>query len=233
MKNKNLIESFNNAVNGIIYAIRNERNMKIHLAVAIFVVFLTMFFNVDRFEMLVLLVTIALVFVCELFNSAAEAIVDIITDKYHPAAKTAKDIAAGAVLVSAIMSVFVGYLVFYDKISPYSEKVIIKIAKSDAHITFIIILSMLIVILTAKALTKKGTPFSGGMISGHAALAFSMVTSITFITKNFLVMLISFFMALMVAQSRVEGKIHSFYEVLLGGVLGILVTTLILQFFMS
>ena len=87
MKNKNLIESFNNAVNGIIYAIRNERNMKIHLAVAIFVVFLTMFFNVDRFEMLVLLVTIALVFVCELFNSAAEAIVDIITDKYHPAAE--------------------------------------------------------------------------------------------------------------------------------------------------
>lgn len=207
--------------------------MKIHVFAAIFIVFLSLFFNIDRTEMLILLFCVAFVFICELLNTVVEVMVDIITDKYHPLAKVAKDIAAGAVLVSALTSVFVAYFLFYDKVSPYSETLIIKIAKSDAHITFIILIMMLIFIVAAKSLSKKGTPFSGGTVSGHSALAFSMSTVMTFLTKSSLIMVIGFFMAFLVAQSRVEGKIHTFLEVFLGALLGVVITTLIFQYFLN
>ena len=61
--------------------------------------------------------TIALVIICELFNTAVEGIVDVIVDVYHPKAKIIKDVAAGAVLVSAFVSMLVGYFIFFDKLS--------------------------------------------------------------------------------------------------------------------
>ena len=80
-----------------------------------------------------------------------------------------------------------------------------------------------------KTLTQKGTPLKGGMPSGHSALAFSIATIITFVTKGLLVSCLSYLLALLIAQSRVEGKIHTFLETLAGAVLGILVTILVFQ----
>lgn len=231
LKNRNIIESFNNAANGIVYAIVKEMNMKIHITIAILVVIASMFFNLDRIELIILLLTVALVFVCELINTAIEVAVDMVIDIYHPKVKIVKDIAAGAVLVSAVVSVLVAYMLFFDRMRPYTEMLILKISRSPAHITFIIITLTLIFVLIAKAYTKKGTLFSGGVVSGHSALAFSLATAVAFMTKDFILTTISLLLGIMVAQSRVEGKIHTPFEVFFGGVLGVLVTTLIFQIF--
>ena len=95
MKNRSLIESFNNAINGIISALKTERNMKIHLAAAVLVLILSLFYDLSRIEFIIVCFTIALVIICELFNTAIEVIIDTIIGIYHPKAKVVKDTAAG------------------------------------------------------------------------------------------------------------------------------------------
>ena len=118
---KSLIDSFNFAVNGIISALKTERNMRIHYLIAIIVIILSLFFDFSRTELLLLIFAISLVIVAELFNTAIEKVVDLITDRYHPLAKLVKDISAGAVLIAAINSIVVGYLLFFDKLSYYTD----------------------------------------------------------------------------------------------------------------
>jgi len=117
MKNSSFIKSFNNAISGIKYAVKNERNMKIHTIFAIIALLLSIFYNIKGIEFLMVCLAIALVLVCEMFNTAMEVLVDIITDVYHPKAKIIKDVAAGAVVFSAILALIVGYVVFFDRIS--------------------------------------------------------------------------------------------------------------------
>lgn len=116
MKNRNLIDSFKNAFQGIWYAFVKERNMKIHLAAAACVIFLSLWLGVSRIEMTVLFLTIAMVICFELINTAMEVMVDIIVDVYHPKAKIIKDVSAGAVFVSAIFSVAIGAVILSDKL---------------------------------------------------------------------------------------------------------------------
>lgn len=116
MKNRNLIDSFGNAINGIIYTIKHERNMRIHIVALLGVFILSVFYRLTKTEFLIVCLTVGLVIVCELFNTAMEVLVDIIVDVYHPKAKIIKDVAAGAVLVAAIISLIVGYFIFFDKI---------------------------------------------------------------------------------------------------------------------
>lgn len=117
MKNRNLFESFKNAISGIINTISTERNMKIHIAVSILVLILSFSYKLTGIELLIVFITIALVLICELFNTAVEKLIDLITDVYHPKAKIIKDTAAGAVLLVAILSVIVAYIIFFDRIS--------------------------------------------------------------------------------------------------------------------
>lgn len=115
MKNKSLVHSFKNAINGIVYVLKKERNMKFHACAAIIVLALSFLYRLSRTEFMIVCLTVGLVIICELFNTAVEMIMDIIVDVYHPKVKKIKDIAAGAVLVSAIISLIVGYLIFFDK----------------------------------------------------------------------------------------------------------------------
>ena len=112
MKSRSLIESFNYAVSGIIYTLKTERNMKVHLVIAIIVILSSLFFDFSKVELLILFFAIALVLITEMINTAIEKTVDLITDDFHPLARLAKDIAAGAVLIAAINSLIVGYLLF-------------------------------------------------------------------------------------------------------------------------
>ncbi len=109
-----IIKSFKCAIKGIIYAIRNERNMRIH-TVASFCVFLfSLFFELNLEKYILLLFTCSFVIVCELVNSALENLIDICAVDYNSKAKAAKDIAAGFVLLSACLAVVVGILIFKD-----------------------------------------------------------------------------------------------------------------------
>lgn len=116
MKNKNILRSFKNAINGIIQTTGSERNMKIHITATVLVLLLSFLYKLTRIELLIVFFTIALVLICELFNTTIEMLIDLITEVYHPKAKIIKDTAAGAVLISAILSLIVAYVIFFDRI---------------------------------------------------------------------------------------------------------------------
>ena len=112
-KNKNSFKkSFNCALRGLKYVIKNERNFRIELLIAIFVVFLATVFNIKIWEFVVLIFLITWVLVTELINTVVERVVDILEPRVHPYARLIKDIMASVVLLSAGMSILVGGIIF-------------------------------------------------------------------------------------------------------------------------
>ena len=229
LKNRNLMDSFNNAIAGILYTFKNERNMQIHYLCASIVLIFSLFFDLDKIEMLLLILLISLVVICEMINTAIEKAIDGITLEIHPLLKVAKDVSAGAVLLSSMVSLVGGYLLFYDKFAMFGNVVMDSIRNNTTHITLICIILTLISVVVIKSFYPKGTPLKGGMPSGHSALAFSIATIITLSTQGVLMAVLSYIMALLVAHSRVEGKIHTPIEVLAGSILGILVVVFVYQ----
>ncbi len=227
-----MIDSFNYAVNGIITAVGTERNMKIHYGIAILVLILALFFDLSRVEFMLLIFAISLVIVSELINTAIEKTIDMITEEYHPIAKIAKDISAGAVLIAAINSVIVGYLIFYEKLGELGNILILKIMNSPTHMTIIAIMLVMIATVGLKFLfydKRGGTHFQGGAVSGHSALGFCAATIISTLASSTLVTVLAYLMAALIAESRVEGEIHTIGEVVAGAALGFLVGILIFQ----
>ncbi|GEN31069.1 diacylglycerol kinase [Cerasibacillus quisquiliarum] len=112
MKGKKPSIGFKYAWSGIYFVIKEERNFRIHLFITSLVVFTGIMLKVSRFEWLALLLVIGLVLVAETVNSAIERLIDYVKPDIHPMAKKIKDLAAGAVLIAAIISVFVGLIVF-------------------------------------------------------------------------------------------------------------------------
>ncbi|TCO63903.1 diacylglycerol kinase [Caldanaerobacter subterraneus] len=229
MKSRNLIDSFNYAIEGILHVFKTQRNMKIHFAIAIAVLFFCLFLDLTRVEFVIILFTISLVLIAEMINTAIETTIDMLVKNYNPMAKIAKNVAAGAVLIAAVNSVLVAYLIFFDRVNPWTKMVLVKIRESPIHVTVISILVVVFLTLILKVYFKKGTPMRGGMPSAHSAIAFSVATAITFMTADAFISTLSFLLALMVAESRVEGKIHTFSQVFVGAILGILFTVLIFQ----
>lgn len=224
-----LVKAFNAAIEGILYTFKFERNMKIHYFVAVLVFLGSLFFDLSKVEMLILIFSISLVVISEMFNTAIEKTIDMITDEYHVLAKIAKDVAAGGVLIAALNSVIVGYILFYDELTDLSTSLLYTIRRSEPHITLICIVLVLIAVVVVKTMTSTGTPLKGGMPSGHAALAFAMATAITFMTERVVAYTLAYLMAILVAQSRIEGKIHTFWETVAGALLGVLVAMLVFQ----
>lgn len=231
MKIKKITDSFNYAIQGIVYSVKTQRNMKIHMVIAVLVLIFSLFFDFSRVEMLILFLTITLVIVIEMVNTAIESAIDVFANHYHPLAKIAKNVAAGAVLISAINALLVGYLLFFDRLKPITNTVLIKIKQSDTNVVFICLIVVVIVTIIVKAIYGEGTPLKGGMPSGHSALAFGAATAISLLVPDMLVITLCYFLAFLVAQSRIEGRIHSFYEVVIGSIVGTLVTILIFKLF--
>ena len=119
MKNKKLINSFKYAFTGMCSAYKSERNMKIHIAVAILVILFGVFLQISTYEWLACIVCFAMVIGAEMFNTAIETVVDIAMPKKDERAKKAKDVAAGGVLVFAIGSAIIGSIIFIPKIIDY------------------------------------------------------------------------------------------------------------------
>lgn len=108
----NLGKSFSFAIRGFRYAVDNERNMRIHLTVALFVLEFSFFYGVSRDHYAMLFLMFGLVLTAEMLNTAIEALVNLETQSFAPLARVAKDVAAGAVFVLAIASVIVAILIF-------------------------------------------------------------------------------------------------------------------------
>lgn len=231
MRLKKMVDSFNHAIDGIIYTVRTQRNMRIHMIITLFILMACLLFDVSKEEILILAITITMVIGAELFNTAIEATVDMTTNYYHPLAKIAKNVAAGAVLLTAINAVFVGYIIFWDKLSTISLILLNKIKESHPYTIFIVLVIVSILTVIVKAIFGEGTPLKGGMPSGHSALSFSIATAISLITEEPVCIMLSFLMALITAQSRVDSEVHSTFEVIVGALFGILITLLIFTMF--
>jgi diacylglycerol kinase (ATP) len=227
-----IIESFNYAIEGVVHVLRTQRNMRIHFLVAVVVLITAAAVGVSKIELIALLISIAFVLVAEMINTAVEGTIDAATTSFDPMAKLAKDIAAGAVLIAAVNAVAVGYLVFAGKAADKSARVLDKLRNAPAEITLIALVVTVIIVIATKAWTGRGTPLRGGLPSGHAAIAFSGWMAATYIVTDshrFLISVLTFIMAFLVAQTRVEAGIHSALEVAYGGALGALVTLSIFQ----
>lgn len=116
MKNKNLIDSFKHAFEGIGVAIKSERNLQIHIAIMFLVIIFGIILKISVVEWFVCLLLFGGVISLEMINTAIETTVDLITIERNPKAKLAKDASAGAVLVMAIVSVIIGLIIFVPKI---------------------------------------------------------------------------------------------------------------------
>jgi diacylglycerol kinase (ATP) len=227
-----LLDSFNYAFEGIIHVLRTQRNLRIHFVIAAAVIAAAAALGVGRLEMMALLLAIAFVLVAEMVNSAIEGAIDVSTTSFDPNAKLAKDVAAGAVLIASVTAVAVGYLVFAHAAAHRSARVLDRVRDAPAEITLGALLLVILVVIGTKALTGRGTPLRGGLPSGHAALAFAGWMAATYVANDdhrFLISSLTFIMALLVAQTRVEAGVHSGLEVLYGGVLGALITLVLFQ----
>ncbi|WP_103109119.1 diacylglycerol kinase family protein [Brevibacillus reuszeri] len=109
---RRLVRSFSYALRGIVYTVKTQRNMQIHVAAATLVLAAAWWLQIPRSDVLLVFFSIGLVFSLELMNTAVEAAVDLASPEWHAKAKIAKDASAGAVLVAAILSVGIGIMVF-------------------------------------------------------------------------------------------------------------------------
>lgn len=118
LNHRSILQSFGYAFQGISHALKYNQNLRIHFAVGIVVVIVSLMLHVNPFEMGILGIMILLVISAEMVNSSIEEMVDFISQEHSKEAKTAKDVAAGMVLLTAISSVIVGFLIFF----PYVAK---------------------------------------------------------------------------------------------------------------
>lgn len=217
---KNPMNGFKYAIEGVVHVFRTQRHMRFHFLTMVLVLVFSLVLRLKREEVIVLLFTISLVLAAEMFNTAIEAVVDLVTQTYHPLAKFAKDIAAGAVLITSINALAVAFLLFPggSRLKLLSEEVGLHSPglPTVAAVTFLL---LGIMVLMWKVAGGKGKLLKGGVVSGHSAVGFFLATTIMFISANVAIGILAFLLAVLVAQSRVEGGIHTLAEVVWGGLL--------------
>jgi len=228
---KQWVKSANCAIEGVLQAAKTQRHVRYHLFSAVAVLLVCYVLGVTRMEFLIIALAVIAVLLAELFNTAIEAVVDILSPGHNEKARIAKDIAAGAVLVTAFGAIVMGYTI----LSPYLEGVFrqgIHITKHSTEETAVLaFIIVLILVVITKAQFGEGVPLRGGMPSGHAALAFSVWVATTYITENFIVSMLSFVVAVIIAQSRIATRDHTIWEVILGSIMGASVTFLLFRIF--
>ncbi|PKL15904.1 MAG: diacylglycerol kinase [Spirochaetae bacterium HGW-Spirochaetae-5] len=228
---KKWLYSVDNAIEGILHAAKTERHVRFHLysAAALLVVCFT--FGINKWEFIILTIMAAVVIVAEMFNSAIESVVDLVSPHKQERARIAKDIAAGAVLISSFVSLAAAYFILKPYVSDFYYNGI-RIARhtgDDIAVASLIIIMIFVVIL--KAYLGQVHPLKGGMPSGHAALSFSLFVSISLTHPAPPVIILSLLLAVIISSSRVFLKIHSFIEVFAGAVLGSVTTFLLFKMF--
>lgn len=228
-----IAHAFNYAIAGIVHAVRTERNMRLHLGATLAILGVARILGAPRTDVAVIVAAATLVLVAELINTAIEQAIDIATSSYDPRARIAKDVAAGAVLISAVAAVALAYLVLADELSRPSTWFAHNAEALPIEVTGIALAATVCLAVALKALTGRGTPARGGFPSGHAAVAASAATAIVLLTAEtrhqMVVASLSALVVVLVAQSRVEAGIHSFYEVAVGAALGLFTTLLVFQ----
>lgn len=115
-ESKKIINSFKYAISGIKLAFKEERNMKIHFLAMTLVIILGIVLKITKLEWIICIILFGLVISAELLNTAIETLTNVVMPEKNEKAKITKDVAAGAVLVMAIVSAIIGIIIFIPKI---------------------------------------------------------------------------------------------------------------------
>jgi diacylglycerol kinase (ATP) len=229
---RKFIDSANNAINGILHAAKTQRHMRYHLFAAILLLIFSLILGISWTEFAVLVVLAIIVISTEMMNTALETITDILFKEYDNRAKIIKDTAAGAVLITALGASVIGYIILFAPLKKIFHEGLTIAKHAGEDIAAISLVVVLILVVLIKTIFGKGTPLRGGMPSGHAAVAFSAWTAVTFMTEGFLPSLLVFLLAVFIAQSRVATGIHKPWEVIFGALVGIAVTFCLYSLFL-
>ncbi len=230
IRSKSAVESFKYAIDGILDVFRTQKHMRFHFVTMVLVLLVALLFDLSKRDILILIFVVALVLIAEMFNTAIEAVVDMVVQSYHPLAKFAKDAAAGAVLIATATAVLVGFMLSvgdtslgqFSELRPESQGSLVKIL-----LTGVI---LLVAVTIVKVLGRHGKFLRGGIVSGHTAAGFFLAATILFVSRNAVAAILGVLMALLIAQSRVEAKIHSIQEVITGALVAMLFTAVVYWF---
>ncbi len=223
IKNDGFIDAWKNAFNGIIYATTTQGNIKKQLIIAVIVVIVSLFFNLNRAEFLCFLFTIVLILFAEMVNTAIETVVDLYVDVYHPKAKIAKDVAAGGVVITTINALIVAYFLFFDKMADIGLTFLENVTSSPTHVAFAVMIITIIAVLAliAYAKTNKHKGLNNKFVpSGHATIAFAGNTIIWLLTENVIILILSLVMAILLSESRIAAKEHRLSEIIFSSAFG-------------
>lgn len=218
------IKSANYAIEGILHGARTQRHLRYHFISAAAVLLAGFILGVSRMEFIVLTLAVILVLLAEMLNTALEYVVDLLSPEYTEKARIVKDIAAGAVLITAFGAAVLGFIVIFPYLSALFHGEVSIARHTPEEISLLAFILVLILVIITKSYFGKGHPLRGGLPSGHAALSFSVWVSISFMTRNVMISALSFLLALWIAQSRVTPRIHTVFEVSAGALMGALVT---------
>ncbi len=207
-KARSILWSFNYAIEGIVYTLRTQRNMRVHMVLAVLVGAGCLLLGIERMQLVAVVFAISLVFVTELVNTAIEAAVDLSVERFDPLAKIAKDVAAGAVLCAAVNALIVAYLVLYEPVRALMQRGLDLVTFSSADLTVIALGLTMLAVLILKAVSREGTWMQGGWPSGHAAIAFGAATMLGFMTGSAGALALGYFIAIPRGAKPCRGR-HS------------------------
>ncbi len=229
---KGVLRSFRYAWDGVLFVFVTQRHMRAHAVVITLVLLGAWGLGVDSGDLLQLLVAMSLVLIAEMMNTALEMVVDLIVDSYNPHAKTIKDVAAGAVLVASVYALAVAGVVFFnnDRLRQIMRSIPYPPRPNRMGAMVLVVLGVIalgLLIGYLKYRTRRGKFWRGGVVSGHTALAALLTTSIAILTRDLAVTLLALAMAVLISQSRLQARIHTAWEIVLGAIMGIVVAMLL------
>jgi diacylglycerol kinase (ATP) len=220
-----------NAIDGILQAAQTQRHLKFHLLAAFSVLLFCFIMGVGKYDFAIIALITIVVIVAEMFNSALEAVVDLATQEFGTLARIAKDISAGAVLISAIGALVIGFLILGPHISRVWQGHYRIPRHTAGNIAVLAVIMIMLVVIQLKIYFGSSHPLRGGFPSGHTASAFSLWISLLQVTANPWLVGLGLMGAVLIAVSRLRSKIHTFREVAYGALLGSAITLILFKVF--
>lgn len=222
MKLRAWLKSFRFAYEGLLYALSTQKNMKFHFVLAFAVFLLALFLQLDKLDILFILLAVTLVLITELINTAIEKTVDLTSPDPHPLAKVAKDVAAAAVLVAAVFAAAVGVIIFYEPFDLWLHNMRGKAEVWEIAPVWVIGLLVLLSIIVLHArFSRRLYRLQPSLIS---AIVFSAAMMIALQVQSTVVVILAMFLAGMFVFILMDKTKRSFSSIIMGSLLGILLT---------
>lgn len=215
------LRSFRYAYDGFLYALSTQKNMKFHFFAAFVALLLALLLELDKIEILFILLAVSLIIVTELINTALEKAVDLAMPDRHPVAKIAKDVAAASVLAASVFAVIVGFVVFFEPFDRWLSGVrgqhMTMNISSIWVIAILVLLSMMVLHVRFSLRRKRLRP---SLIS---ALSFSVASMIAAHSET-LTILLAYSLSGLTALLLFEQTKRSLISICLGAIAGSVVT---------